>query len=193
MATVSAKDQAPMFRKQQRPHVSKKHLTLSTRDLPKKFIGDREREVKSPKMSGGGGWTFWISSQVSLTLTPFPQRFYRKSLIWRSKVQVFEGQLSEWVPPRLTLGTFLPPPPSIPVSEFSTTDRGALKQDFWSMRDHITYFAAGRSWRRARKTKAMVKPVAAGNTLPWACVTLNEAKAPCGPINPSEIYSPKGL
>ena len=50
-------------------------------------MGDWDRGVKSPNIRG----------------------FYRKSPIWRSKVQVFEGQLSGRVPPPLAFGTFWSP------------------------------------------------------------------------------------
>ena len=40
----------------------------------------------------------------------------------------------------------------------------ALKQDFWSTRDHITYFEPGRCLFKAMRHKATPMPVATGAT-----------------------------
>ena len=58
---------------------------------------------KSPKIRGGENFEFPGAPEID----PFLQSFSRKSPIWRSKVQVFEGQLSGRVPtPLLAFGTF---------------------------------------------------------------------------------------
>ena len=63
-----------------------------------------------------------------LKLTPFLQSFYRKSPIWRSKVQVFEGQLSGRVPPPSSVRYVLTPP--IPVSEHNLSNSSWEKTIF---------------------------------------------------------------
>ena len=79
----------------------------------------RDRGVKSLKIRGGWKFEFPGASEID----PFLQRFYRKSSIWESKVQVFEGQLSGRVPPPSSVRYVLTPP--IPVSDlrsFSFTE-----------------------------------------------------------------------
>ena len=79
--------------------------------------------VKSPKIRGGG-WKFWIFRGP--WIWPFStERFYRKSPIWGSKVQVFEGQLSGRVPPPLAFGTFWPPLSRFPRNVTTTNFESA--------------------------------------------------------------------
>ena len=68
--------------------------------------------VKSPKIRGG---VKMLTFQGPLKFDPFLQSFYRKSPIWGSKVQVFEGQLSGRVPPPSSVRYVLTPP--VPVSD----------------------------------------------------------------------------
>ena len=66
--------------------------------------------VKSPIIRWGENFDL---SGVS-KFDPFLQSFYRKSSIWGSKVQAWQGQLSGRIPP-LAFGTFWPPYPGLRV------------------------------------------------------------------------------
>ena len=92
--------------------------------------------VKFPKIKGGGGENFEFPRAPEID--PFLQRFYRKSSVWASKVQVFEGQLSGRVPSSPPSVRYVLPPPPLSRSPSLVTSNslGIARFTSWVAKAH---------------------------------------------------------